>query len=297
MPFVFLTLIKTFFVLALISTTLMEAARADSLTTTVVGVLEPEKPGDSWIFLLSADGRALRVSDEDRARVETLRAAVGQVRFFQIDFTNLGTLDRIDDLVEMTGVQAYGPNDSFPIEPMTMASDAHLGRIDFKFSGHELTPQGIYNYFKSFKLRRGSQCFHRAYYWGHQLWRQTGVLSQKVFMFFTGRYIRRYNYHWWFHVAPFVYNEKGEEVVLDPTFLKKPVSMQEWTNNFLRNDPVCPNVPNYLGHHAQAKDEWCYVVKAPMWYYHPNIVEQSNRSGVKVRKWDPGWLSNARRSR
>lgn len=272
-------------------------AGAESLTTTVMHVLEPEKPGDTWIFLLAADGRALRVSEEDRPHIEILNSAVGKPRFFEINFENLGDHDRIESITELSHVQPSGPGGAFPIEPLNMTEDPLLGRVDFKFDGYALTPVGIYDFFKSFQLRRGSQCFHRAYYWAHQLWRQTGVLSHKVFMFFTFRYIRKYNYHWWFHVAPYVYDENGKEVVIDPTFLSKPVSMQDWTNNFLRNDPYCPEVAQYMGHTAQGGDQWCYVVKAPMHYYHPNTIENTNKTKERVRTWDRGWLSNARRSR
>lgn len=274
-----------------------ESGHADTLTTTVIDVLEPEKPGDSWIFLLSADGRALRVDDKDLSRIEILRSHVGKPRFIRIDFTNLGPIDQINSLEELSHVQAEDPFGGFPIEPASVISDPLLGRIDFEFSGYSLTPQGLYDYFRSFRLRRGSQCFHRAYYWAHQLWRQSGALTHKVFMFFTGKYIRRYNYHWWFHVAPYVYDEEGKEVVIDPTFLKQPVDMQKWTDNFLRNDPVCPEVKTYQGHYVHARDQWCYVVKASMHYYHPNTIEEANKKAKKINTWDKGWLSNARRSR
>jgi hypothetical protein len=272
-------------------------ASGERVVTTIVGVIEPERFDQTWIFLLSAGGRALRVDPSDRSNVEILRSMVGRMRFLVIEFTNLGRIDFVSSVIELPEPAATQLGSGFPIEPLLDADHTHVGRIDFPLRNYELTPQGIFNYWKSFRLRRGSQCFHRAYYWAHQLWRQTGVASNKVFMFFTGRYIRRFNYHWWFHVAPFVHDESGHEVVLDPTFMSGPVPMQEWTNNFLRNDPVCPVVKHYLGHHAQMREEWCYVVKTSMRDYHPNTIEQSNRTGIRVRRWDPGWLANARRSR
>lgn len=270
---------------------------SENLTASVVSVLEPERKEEAWIFLLSDGGRALRVAPTDRERIEILKDAIGQNKIFQMNVVNQGAFDRIDYFSEVTGVIRDDLRAQASLGATSVTEDPHLGRVDFKFSGYELTPQGIFDYFKSFRLRRGSQCFHRAYYWAHQLWRQSGVLSHKVFMFFTGKYIRRFNYHWWFHVAPFVYDENGQEVVLDPTFLRKPVGMRDWTNNFLRNDPHCPEVDKYLGHYEHARNEWCYVVKARMHYYHPNIIEKANESGEVVKSWDKGWLARARRSR
>jgi hypothetical protein len=272
-------------------------AQAESYITTVVDYLEPERSSDPWIFLLSADGRALRVPQNEQARVNFLKSVAKRPKFISIEITNLGAIDRIDSLTEMTGLQSIDPAYGFPIEPMLAANDASLGRVDFSFRGYDLTPQGIFDFFRSMNLRTSSQCFHRAYYWSHQLWRQTGTLSHKVFMFFSWKYIRHYNYHWWFHVAPFVYDDQGNEVVLDPSYLRGPVSMKGWTDNFLRNDPHCPVVMDYEGHSAHGQNDWCYLVKKPMWYYHPNFVEQSNKDRKPVTKWDRDLLAISRTAR
>lgn len=272
-------------------------ASVESYTTTIVNVLRPEEPGDNWIFLLSAGGRALRLEDHDRAPIERLLKAVGQTQLIRIDATNMGDFDRIEDIQELSEPQARPLDSTFPIEPLPSRPSSVAHSLDYDFAGHSLTPQGIFNFFKSMRLRRSSQCFHRAYYWAHQLWRNTGALSHKVFLFFTWKYIRHYNYYWWFHVAPYVYDENGDEVVLDPTFLSKGVTMKRWTDNFLRNDPECPTVSDYKGHGEHERDQWCYLVKSRMHYYHPNVIEASNKTARPVTGWDEDYLSIARRSR
>ena len=264
--------------------------------TTIVQTLPPENAGDSWIFFLSS-GRALRVADSERHHVEVLKSISGTNRFVELEFINEGKTDRIVKLNELTGLQSVDSGSGIAIEPLSAREYDALNRIDFKFKGYPLNPQGVFDFFKSFNLRVGSQCFHRAYYWAHQLWRQTGARTNKVFMFFSWKYIRHYNYHWWFHVAPYVHDEKGTEIVLDPTFLRKPVTMKEWTDNFLRNDPECPVVTNYVGHSAHGKNDWCYIVKAPMWSYHPDHIETANKKSAKIRTWHIDGLFYGRTTR
>lgn len=289
-------------------------AQAETLVTTVVDVIKPEAANEPWIFLLSS-GRTLRVGSADHPRIAILKSAIENPRFLRIDFTDLGEIDRVDDLSELSPLQpTTHPDQPLMFEPEPPAdsllspntteasgpndvSEAMSMPIDFLIDGYQLTPQGLFDYFKSFRLRRGSQCFHRAYYWAHQLWRQTGAMSHKVFMFFSWKYIRKFNYNWWFHVAPFVYDSKGEEVVLDATFLSGPVSMRAWTNNFLRNDPECPVVTEFQGHSAHGRNDWCYLVKVPMWYYHPSRIEAATKTGSKVRTWDVNGIKWGRSTR
>lgn len=265
----------------------------ESFTTTLVDVLKPERAGESWIFLLSADGRALRVSDQDRSNIEVLLNAVGKPRFLQMSVSNEGATDRILTLSELPQTASATADEFMQIEPFSSRDRGIIERTDFHFDGYEMTPQGIFDFFRSMRLKTPSQCFHRAYRWAHQFWRNTGALSYKVFMFFSWKYIRTFNYHWWFHVAPYVFDDKGQEVVLDPTYLTKPVSMKEWTDKFLRNDPVCPTVTKYMGHSAHGQGQWCYLVKARMEVYHPNTVEAVNKGGPRVKTWDAGYLTNA----
>lgn len=283
-----------------------EVARAERLVTTVVSVLAPSEAGDPdferaanepWIVLLSVGGRALRIESSDEQSLAVIGAVAGKPRFIEIEYEDIGTVDRIKSVQERPDMRPHASDGALPIEPQSQLEDPSVGRIDFPFGDRELSVQGLFEYFSSFGLRRNSQCFHRAYYWSHQLWRQTGAMTHKVFMFFTGKYIRRFNYHWWFHVAPYVHDESGQEIVLDPTYLKKPVTMRQWTNNFLRNDPECPIVTDYKGHHAQEREAWCYLVKVPMYYYHPNTVENARRNGLRIDQWDKGWLTRSRTAR
>lgn len=80
------------------------------------------------------------------------------------------------------------------------------------------------------KKRFGTtQCFNRAHYWSYQMQQDFGIDSQKVFIYFTKKYIREINGSWWFHVAP-AFNFSGELYVFDPEFLKSAVPFEAWKN-------------------------------------------------------------------
>lgn len=79
--------------------------------------------------------------------------------------------------------------------------------------------------------RRSSttQCFERAHVWSYQMFVNQNIYSEKVFIYFTRKFIREINGDWWFHVAPGVlYN--SELYMLDPEFLNRPVPFTMWKN-------------------------------------------------------------------
>src|SRR5690606_9375147 len=52
---------------------------------------------------------------------------------------------------------------------------------------------------------KDSQCFNRGQIWTYEMWKNHSVKSNKIWIYFTRTYIRRYNFEWWFHIAPLVH--------------------------------------------------------------------------------------------
>lgn len=63
------------------------------------------------------------------------------------------------------------------------------------------------------KWTRDSECFNRAHIWNYEEFKRSGLKSNKVFIFFTKRYIRKYKFHWWFHAIPTVLIKHRGKVV------------------------------------------------------------------------------------
>lgn len=138
-----------------------------------------------------------------------------------------------------------------------------------------------------------SECTDRAQIWTYEAWKKRGLISRKVFMFFTRTYIRRYRYHWWFHVSPYVLvktgvTEEGEPIVeeklMDRRYSRGPLNRKTWSDIFIRSKKSCP-VTTYR-HYRQNNygDEHCFHVKADMYYRLPLHVRALEDSGqVKTR--------------
>ena len=129
-----------------------------------------------------------------------------------------------------------------------------------------------------------SQCYNRAHVWNYEEHNRTGLLSKKVFIFYTRRYIRDYNFFWWFHAIPTVLaNHEGTviERFLDPTFASMPLTMKSWTDLFVRSRRACPVITRYSDYRNNQETEHCYLHFSSMYYWQPRDLEEYERSGFE----------------
>jgi len=118
-----------------------------------------------------------------------------------------------------------------------------------------------------------TECTDRAQVWAYEEWKKNNLTSRKVFLFFTNTYIRRYRYHWWFHVSPYVHVQ-GVERVMDRRYTSGPRYMKTWTDIFIRSKRNCP-VNTYRYYRANKNGpEHCILVKADMYYRLPLHVRR-----------------------
>jgi Glutaminase len=144
--------------------------------------------------------------------------------------------------------------------------------------------------------RNRSQCYNRAQIWSFESFKKYELKSMKVFLFFTRKYIRNYNYEWWFHVSPFTYvQEEGVAVekVLDYEFLNHPINMKNWTDIFMRNDVVCPEIQKYSDYSENQSEEYCYLYKTSMFYYQPLDLRKKEETGAEKTNFVSWEVNNA----
>ena len=141
-------------------------------------------------------------------------------------------------------------------------------------------------------MRRGatsrSQCYNRAHVWAYESKNQFNLDSMKIFLFFTRKYIREYNFEWWFHVSPFTYVLEGgnkTEKILDFKFTKGPTDVQKWTDLFMSNRALCPVITKYSEYENNEEREYCYVYKTSMYYLQPLDLDNLERSGTTKSQW------------
>jgi hypothetical protein len=117
-----------------------------------------------------------------------------------------------------------------------------------------------------------SQCFNRAMVWSYEWWKNHEIRSNKIFIFFTRSYIRKFNFEWWFHVAPYVHVLKEGKVVervMDIKYTSGPLQIPSWTNIFMKNNASCPVISKYSDYADFPYEGDCYIQRTHMFTYQP----------------------------
>lgn len=157
------------------------------------------------------------------------------------------------------------------------------------------------NIFKKFRRRETpwSQCYNRAHIWTYETKNRFNINTMKVFMFYTTKYIREFNFPWWFHVAPLtLVNEDGNvsEKILDPYFAKTPLSLNEWTKLFIQNRAQCPVITHYSDFANNQNSEYCYLYKSSMYYVQPIDLDILEKYGKAKTQWSHYEIKRAYRN-
>jgi hypothetical protein len=132
-----------------------------------------------------------------------------------------------------------------------------------------------------------SQCYQRAHVWAYE-WRKKNVYPSKTWIFFTRQYIRKYNFDWWFHVAPSVHvmmSEGIKERILDIKYATTPLKLKSWTDIFIRDGSNCPVVDKYTDQADYPESSSCFVMKSSMYYYQPFELELKEVNGIEKSIW------------
>jgi hypothetical protein len=143
-----------------------------------------------------------------------------------------------------------------------------------------------------YRMRRDyqyqSQCYNRAHVWTYEEYRRSAIRSNKLFLFFTTRYIRAYNYKWWFHVTPMVYvggTTSAYWRTLDRRYTSGPLTIRTWTNIFMYNDANCPIVYNWSDYYYRQSTQYCYLIPKSMYFWQPRDIRIQEESGYQKSQY------------
>ncbi len=130
------------------------------------------------------------------------------------------------------------------------------------------------SYFRSQRLpqKEETQCFNRAMVWTYELWKAHSLKSNKLLIFFSRNYIRRYDFEWWFHIAPYVHIQDNGVVlerVMDRKYTGGPLEFRKWSNLFMRNDAECPVITKYSDYSENPYTGECFLFRTHMYTYQP----------------------------
>jgi hypothetical protein len=144
--------------------------------------------------------------------------------------------------------------------------------------------QAAYAIFEAMRddYKEEAECYNMAHIWAYEAIGKSGLLSQKMFLFFGQQYIRRYRFKWWFHVAPMVLVKQGsaiDELVLDRRYTTLPLPIREWTDQFIQSGNACRPIKTYAQYKQQEKQQDCFLLPVSMYYWQPRDILQRDRSG------------------
>jgi hypothetical protein len=137
------------------------------------------------------------------------------------------------------------------------------------------------------RMDEKSECFQRAHMWALRAEREDKIIMEKVFLLFTYKFQMFHRvtsrlgrpFTWWFHVAPAV-RVNGELVVMDPTFVDSPVSVNDWARSLMKEPEDClelhdkddyvkdRNITQGYKYPERAQSQ-CYYVSTSRFIYQP----------------------------
>jgi hypothetical protein len=255
-------------------------AMAGETLTHVAAVVESLKT-ERLLVLSGVDGRVYKTkaSSEMKKHLETFKDKTVVIRFDEV-----GT-EAIITGIELANAQGedvnyFAPNDRRQADITDVGSLAKATELFGKMNDGD---------------KSRSQCFKRAHVWAYDMWTREAIVGQKIFIFYSKRYIQLEEFDWWFHVAPVV-TAGGVEYVMDKTFLNRPVTITEWKEKFMKASVSCDFIEKYDQYESRPWNRLCFLMKTPMWYFRPADIRARDFDGVEKNHWSLMELQDARRA-
>jgi hypothetical protein len=138
------------------------------------------------------------------------------------------------------------------------------------------------NIFKRFNpdYQRVSQCYNRAHIWSYEEFKNNQIETMKTWIFFTNSYIRKYNFAWWFHVAPMVQDREGTPLILDYRYAQGPSTPRQWSDLFVYSGRECPLISKYSDYELNQNEQDCYLIHTSMYFWQPWQIKTFEEEGV-----------------
>ena len=247
------------FVLIFFSTAVLASRFQVSIDSLDVG-----KKGEALLVFLS-DGRVGRMESKDLITLEDLKVSAQSKDLVEVE------LDKDHNILSLRS-----------IEPMNKANDENKSGNKIIYDPTLVTAEEGLLAFTRMRsnYQDESQCYNRAHIWAYEEFRRTGLQSIKVFMFFTRKYIRNYNFYWWFHVTPAVQTAQGLQT-LDRRYTKGLLNLYSWSNIFVRSHRACPIISKYYDYRNHQTVEDCFHIPVSMYFWQPADIERRDRTGYE----------------
>lgn len=251
------------------------------LKTQIYDINQGNIDEETLVFLTS--GHVIRITRNDLKRIETFQFAKDKNQW-----VNLG----LDKQQKITNYHFSNPESSIKKrrEIILPIIEDYIPTV---IEGEDLARK----YFRdAYYVDKESQCYNRAHIWSYEWFTKFGINSNKTWLFFTRRYIRKFKFDWWFHVSPSVRVLEKEilrEKIMDVKYGNGPLNLKAWTDIFMKDDANCPMVTTYSDYANFPESGSCYTMRSSMYYYQPIDLESREIwNSIKIN-WYPEEIKQA----
>jgi len=283
-------------ILAFLVFSLSSLAIADALEIKFVKLVRSANTGDFGAF--GADGKIYKIDKDDESIVEDIEKAIKKREKVIVELSSLSSAeDAIGARNQIIAIQRFNNSYSNTAPKSLNFSSQGNGNLMNTYvsdiSDKSTIERLFYNYMDK-GLKERAECYNRAHVWAWELNHYndgSGTASTrrriqvgKSFIFFTSRYIRDYDYKWWFHVAPYL-TSNGRTVIMDRTFADRPLSLNNWTNLFIDSRERCEVVSKYSSYENNQRSRDCYIIKTSVHYTQPWQLQEAEETGLEQVRW------------
>lgn len=239
--------------------------------------IEKGSPGKDHLIKFE-NGRAAFIHEEDKTTLKLFYDSFMKRQWIKVSIDEKNLLKELrparPGFIFGEDPPTGGPEEEFPpFKPSVVSPDRALS---------------IFNRMRR-DYKQNSQCFNRAHIWTYDEYKKRNYSLNKVFLFFTSRYIRNYNYHWWFHVTPMVYvggRNQSNWRMLDRRYTKGPLYSKTWTDIFIKTKRTCKVVEKYSEYNDNQYGRDCYLIPVSMYYVVPSDLEGIESEGQERKSFE-----------
>lgn len=221
------------------------------------------------------NGRVGFVRNKESGQMKLLISALKNQDSILIRISSNNSIESVKVDKEFHGEDERNYEKFFSFSPTNLSSDNSALKI-----------------FNSMRKSRRGECFSKAHVWAYEASKKHKLESMKLFLFFTNKYIRKYNYKWWFHVAPMTY-VKGNKRVLDRRYMTGPRMLKSWTDHFIKSKKSCPIVSEYRDYEDNQQRRDCYLLPTSMYYVSPKDIINKDEHGIEKTQFEARDLRKA----
>jgi hypothetical protein len=263
------------FLVGILCFVLSSPAWSFTTITTQVFKLDQGRKIDEETLIYLASGLIAKLDFADKENLE----------YFQQAYANKAWLNiKLDHHRRVIAIAAAPATFEQPkLDTMKGLVDYRPTLINSPDTAQRIFKQARYN-------PKESQCHNRAHVWAYEWRANHNLFTSKAWIFFTRKYIRKYDFEWWFHVSPYFHILDGGKVwerVADVKFARTPIKLKQWTDIFMRNNAHCPVVSKYSEQAKHPESGWCFIIKSSMYYYRPLDLERLEKDGTQRNVWHP----------